>query len=249
MRQGRSHVGALIGKGDRDFATSVDIEIEEAIKATLARATPEIPFLGEEEGGASLEAGTLWVLDPIDGTINFARDSPLCAISLALVTDGRPRLAVVDIPLLGERFVAVAGQGAFLNRRRIEVSTVARLGEAAVGLTDFAVGLGAATNAVQVRLMELLASSALRVRMLGSEAVDLAWVACGRLDAALMLSSSPWDVAGGILLVEEAGGNVFGEGPRFPGVGSGSTFASTPALVRPLLELLVEARRGPQGAG
>jgi myo-inositol-1(or 4)-monophosphatase len=188
------------------------------------------------------------VLDPIDGTINFARDSPLCAISLALVTDGRPRLAIVDVPLLGERFVAVAGQGAFLNGRRIEVSAVARLAEAVVGLTDFAVGLETETNAVQLRLMEKLASRALRARILGSEAVDLAWVACGRLDAALMLRSRPWDVAGGILLVEEAGGKVFGEGLRFPGVGSASTFAATPGLVRPVLELVAGAREAGQAA-
>ncbi|MCD6015948.1 MAG: inositol monophosphatase [Solirubrobacterales bacterium] len=101
LRQGRSHVGALIAKGDRDFATAVEISIEEAVRRLLAAEVPGIPLLGEEEEGATLDEGVLWVLDPIDGTVNFTRDSLLCAISLALVEDGQPSLAVVDLPLLG----------------------------------------------------------------------------------------------------------------------------------------------------
>ena len=119
LRQGRSHIGALIGKGDRDFATDVDLRIEAEIKACLAGATPEIPFLGEEESGGQDAGRAWWVLDPIDGTINFARDSPLCSISLSLVIDGQPVLGIVDAPLLGERFIARQGEGAYLNGTRI----------------------------------------------------------------------------------------------------------------------------------
>ena len=89
LRRGCSHIGALIAKGDRDFATSVDVEIESSIKAELASAAPSIPFLGEEGGGDDT-AEALWVLDPIDGTINFARDSPLCTISLSLSSTDSP---------------------------------------------------------------------------------------------------------------------------------------------------------------
>ena len=99
LRQGRSHIEALIAKGDRDFATDVDVRIESAIKTFLQEATPAIPFLGEEEGGER-ESVARWVLDPIDGTINFARDSPLCTISLSLVVSGQPVLGIVDAPLL-----------------------------------------------------------------------------------------------------------------------------------------------------
>ena len=119
LRQGRSHIGALISKGDRDFATDVDLRIESEIKACLAGATPEIPFLGEEGSGEQDVPGASWVLDPIDGTINFARDSPLCSISLSLVIDGQPVLGIVDAPLLGERFIARQGEGAYLNGARI----------------------------------------------------------------------------------------------------------------------------------
>jgi len=97
LRHGRAHIGALIGKGDRDFATSVDLQIESAIRALLADADRRIPFLGEE-GGGERAARASWVLDPIDGTINFSRDSPLCTISLSLVVEGQPVLGVVDAP-------------------------------------------------------------------------------------------------------------------------------------------------------
>ncbi len=239
MREGREHVGTLVAKGDRDFATAVDLRIEESIRDALEREFPEIPFLGEEEGGASVEEDRTWVLDPIDGTVNFARGSPLCAISLALVQRGVPALSVVDLPLLGERFVAVAEHGAFLNGRRIEVSAVNRLSEATVGVADFAVGRDApAENPAHVELIEALAPRALRVRVHGSEALDLAWAACGRIDAAIMLSSRPWDVCGGALLVREAGGAVVDAAGRQHRASSGSTLACTPALREPLLHLL-----------
>jgi myo-inositol-1(or 4)-monophosphatase len=185
LRQGRSHVGALIAKGDRDFATAVDVGIEEAVKEMLSGQLPGIPFLGEEEGGAAvLEQGLLWVLDPIDGTVNFMHGSPLCAISLALVEDGQPRLAVVDLPLMGERYVAARGGGAYLNGRPIRVSAVRELRDAAVGMADFSVGSEAEEeNHVHLELVRALALQALRIRVHGSEGVDLAWLAAGRLDA------------------------------------------------------------------
>ncbi len=127
FRRGHSHVGALIEKGDRDYATTLDFAIERAVKETLSADAPGIPFLGEEEGGADLDEDTLWVLDPIDGTINFSHDTPLCGISLALIHGGRPVLGLVDLPLLGERFVAQEKGGAFLNGRRIQVREVSGL--------------------------------------------------------------------------------------------------------------------------
>src|ERR1019366_9235389 len=87
--QGRTHLGGLIAKGDRDYASRVDFQIEDSIKAALARASHAIPFLGEERGG-ELQAPLLWVLDPVDGTTNFIKGSPLCAISLALLSEGQP---------------------------------------------------------------------------------------------------------------------------------------------------------------
>ncbi|HTP23191.1 MAG TPA: inositol monophosphatase family protein [Solirubrobacteraceae bacterium] len=242
MRRGRSHIGALISKGDRDFATDVDLRIEAEIKACLAAATPEIPFLGEEGSGEGDVRGMRWVLDPIDGTINFARDSPLCSISLSLVIDGQPVLGIVDAPLLGERFIARQGKGAYLNGARILVSEVAGLREAIVGVADFKVGVGSQEeNRVHLAALGRLARDSLRVRMLGSAALDLAWLAAGRLNATLMLSNLPWDVTAGLLLVREAGGIVFDYDGSPYDAASRYTIAAVPSLVEPVRRIVVEA--------
>ena len=242
MRQGRSHIGALIGKGDRDFATDVDLRIESQIKASLAQATPEIPFLGEEEAREESLEQARWILDPIDGTINFARDSPLCSISISLVVGGQPALGIVDAPLLGERFIARRGGGAYLNGTRISVAEVAGLPEAIVGVADFKVGVGSEEeNRVHLGALARLARRSLRVRMLGSAALDLAWLATGRLNATLMLSNLPWDVTAGLLLAREAGGVVFDYDGSSHDAQSRYTLASTPSLAEPVRRIVVEA--------
>jgi myo-inositol-1(or 4)-monophosphatase len=242
LRQGRTHIGALIPKGDRDFATSVDLQIESAIKASLAKATPSIPFLGEERGGDSSLRRTEWVLDPIDGTVNFARESPLCAISLSLVTDGQPVLGIVDAPLVGERFVAQQDAGAYLNGERIEVSRTDGLHEAIVGVADFKVGRGSREeNRIHLALLGLLARNSLRVRMHGSAALDLAWLAAGRLNATVMLSNLPWDVTAGLLIVREAAGAVYDYDGTAHDAGSRYTLASEPALVASICEIVRES--------
>ncbi len=239
LRQGRAHIGSLISKGDRDFATSVDLQIESAIRTSLAQSVPTIPLLGEEGGGDSSLRRTEWVLDPIDGTVNFARESPLCAISLSLVTDGQPVLGIVDAPLIGERFVAQQGAGAYLNGKRIEVSRVDGLHEAIVGVADFKVGRGSQEeNRVHLALLALLARRSLRVRMHGSAALDLAWLAAGRLNATLMLSNLPWDVTAGLLLVREAGGAVYDYDRTPHNAASRYTLASEPSLVDTLCDLV-----------
>ena len=242
LRQGRSHIGALIGKGDRDFATNVDLRIESEIKASLADAAPEIPFLGEEESAEQNLRGVGWVLDPIDGTINFARDSPLCSISLSLMSDGQPVLGIVDAPLLGERFIAQKGMGAYLDGTRIRVCEVPGLREAIVGVADFKVGVGSEEeNRVHLAVLRRLARESLRVRMLGSAALDLAWLAAGRLNATLMFSNLPWDVTAGLLLVREAGGAVFDYDGSPHDADSRYTIAAVPSLAEPVRRIVPEA--------
>lgn len=242
MRSGRAHIGALIAKGDRDFATDVDLHVESAVRASLAGVTPEIPLLGEEDGGDLADAGQRWVLDPIDGTINFSKDSPLCAISLSLVVEGQPILGIVDTPFLGERFVAWNGGGAYLNGVRIGVSHVDLLAEAVVALADFKVGVGSEEeNRVHLALVRRLARECLRVRMHGSAALDLAWLAAGRVHATAMLSNLPWDVTAGLLLVREAGGMVYDFDGTEHDAASRFTIASHPRLVEPVGALVRES--------
>ncbi len=238
LRQGRSHLGALIAKGDRDYASRVDYQIEDAIRDRLARGAREIPFLGEERGG-HLHAPLLWVLDPIDGTTNFIKGSPLCAISLALLGDGQPIFGIVDVPLLGERYVARAGAGAYLNGRRLQMPDIERLADAVIGITDFAVADDRLVeNPLHIALLARLAPRALGVRAHGSAALDLAWLAAGRLGASMMLSNRAWDVSAGVLLAREAGGLAYDWDGSEHGVDSRFTIASTPGLKGSLLELL-----------
>ena len=242
LRQGRAHIGALIAKGDRDFATSIDLQIESAIKTSLAKATPSIPFLGEEHAGCRDLGDPHWVLDPIDGTINFARESPLCTISLSLVTAGQPVLGIVDAPLLGERFIAHQRGGAYLNGERISVSDVRGLHEAIIGVADFKVGVGSEEeNRVHLAVLARLARASLRVRMHGSAALDLAWLAAGRLNATMMLSNLPWDVTAGLLLVREAGGVVYDYDRSEHSADSLFTLASEPSLAESIAGIVQAA--------
>lgn len=243
LRRGRRHVGALIAKGDRDFATAVDLQVERAIREMLGATTPEIPVLGEEQGGASvIEDSPLWVLDPIDGTVNFANGSPLCAISLALVENGQPALGIIDLPLLGERYVGLRGGGASLNGHSIKVLEPSGLHDAIVGFADFAVGPSAKVeNPVHRELMDRLVPNCLRVRVHGSECLDLAWLAAGRLGLTAMLSSLPWDVTAGVLIAKEAGAMAFDHSGEPWTPDSTFTICCTPGLVDELLPLVQAA--------
>ena len=235
---GRAHLGGLIEKGDRDYASRVDFQIEDAVRDELGRVAHDIPFLGEERGG-ELSAPLLWVLDPVDGTTNFVKGSPLCAISLALLSDGQPIFGIVDISLLGEPYVAPAGGGAYLNGARLQMPDVHRLEDAVVGITDFAVADDRLVeNPIHVALLARLAPRALGVRTHGSAALDLAWVAAGRMNASVMLSNRAWDVSAGVLLAREAGGLTYDWDGTEHGVWSRFTIASAPSLKASLLELL-----------
>jgi myo-inositol-1(or 4)-monophosphatase len=236
--QGRSHLGGLIAKGDRDYASRVDFQIEDYVRETLGAIAQDIPFLGEERGG-HLRAPLLWVLDPVDGATNFIKGSPLCAISLALLSEGQPIFGIVDLPLLGERYVARAGGGAYLNGARLNMPDVDRLADAVVAITDFAVADDRLLeNPMHLSLLARVAPRALAVRTHGSAALDLAWLAAGRLNASMMLSNRAWDVSAGVLLAREAGGHTYDSDGSEHGVDSRFTIASAPSLKNLLLELL-----------
>ena len=241
LTRGRAHVKALIDKGDYGFATVVDVEIERLVRAHLREEAPGIPFLGEEEGGAGLTSEAVWVLDPIDGTANYADGSPLCSISLALMRRGQPVLGIVAAPLLGEHFVAVEGGGAFRNGMRIQVAD-REVGDPLVALSDFAFGRKHRhTNELRFAVIEELVRRSMRLRIHGSVALDLAWLAAGRMSATVALSNRSWDVSAGVLLVREAGGLVFDVDGAPHGPESSSTLAAMPALQETLVSVLAAA--------
>ncbi|MGK5443246.1 inositol monophosphatase family protein [Micromonospora sp. URMC 105] len=227
--------GALTLKGDRDFASELDYAIERDMRAFLSTETPEIGFLGEEEGHTG-SAEMQWVLDPIDGTANFVRGLPLCAVSLALVYRNEGVLAVIELPFLASRYTAARGDGAYANGQEIRVSSTSDLREAMVAIGDYAVGPGAeARNRLRLALTAQLAAEAQRVRMTGSAALDLAWLAEGRFDAALTLSNHAWDMAAGGVIAREAGAAVIDQDGADHDVNSAVTLAAAPALVGAVL--------------
>lgn len=238
----RDHLPAVIrAKGDRDMVSDIDVQIERAVREFLRDHTPDIGFMGEEEGG-NTGPELQWVLDPIDGTANFVKGIPLYAISLALVSRGEPVLGIIDLPADASRYTAVSGGGAYHGDARIHVRPNTELSQATVTVGDYAVGDQAAEkNNSRLAVTAQLAQRALRVRMLGSAAIDLAWLAHGRTDAAIISGGKPWDVAAGIVLVREAGGTVtdaLGARHHFP---AESTVAASPRLLGQILELMADA--------
>ncbi|NIH80656.1 inositol monophosphatase family protein [Amycolatopsis viridis] len=224
-------------KSERDLVTDIDLAVEDAVREFLARETPEIGVVGEEHGGD--RGPRWWALDPVDGTANFARGIPLTGISLALVSGERSVVAAIDLPFLDTVYTAATGHGAFAGDTRIGVSGVRDLAGAMVSLGDFAIGEDAGPkNRLRLSLLEQLGARAQRVRMIGTAAADLAWVAHGRLDATIILSNLPWDTMAGVLLVREAGGLVLDTDGSEHTVSSASTVALSPGLRDVVVPLL-----------
>jgi len=232
-------------KGDRDMVTNLDVEIERAVRASLRQDAPQVAFLGEEESSATGTRELTWAFDPIDGTANLVHGLPLFAISLALVRDDYPLLGIIDLPMLGQRYSAVQGQGAFLNGEPIHVSDSGDLAEAMVTVGDYAVGPDAdRKNKLRLAVTAQLARQVLRVRMLGSAAIDLAWLAEGKTDACIILGSHPWDIAAGVIIAIEAGARIADLGGTTHTLRGRATVATTPRLLADIARLTVDAQDG-----
>jgi myo-inositol-1(or 4)-monophosphatase len=231
--------GVLTPKGDRDYASEVDFAVERKVRDFLRERTPLIGFLGEEEGLTAHQDSAWWTFDPIDGTVNFAHDIPLCGISLALIHNTRPVLGVIDLPFLAARYTGVEGHGAHRGAQRLQVRNVAKLSDALLTIGDYAVGPGAEEeNRAMLGIAGQLAGRALRIRMLGSAAVDLAWLAEGKTDASITLSNRSWDVAAGVIIAREAGARVFDYDGSDHTMASAATIATAPALYDELRSVL-----------
>jgi myo-inositol-1(or 4)-monophosphatase len=247
----RTHTpGKLTEKGDRDPASEVDLAVERFVRDFLHNKTPEIEFLGEEEGGHLAGHGLLWMLDPIDGTVNFLHGFPLCAVSLSLFDADTVVAAVIDLPFIGTQYTAILGQGAYADDRRLRVSHTSTLANALISIDQYAFGDDAERkNRLRLRLTERLAHDAQRVRMLGASAIDLAWTAEGRLDACIMLGNKPWDTSAGVLIAREAGARVLDQDGSEHSPQSLFTIAVTPTLEADLMAAvqatLAEQRTAP----
>lgn len=194
-------------KGEIDLVTDVDLEVERMFRALVADRFPDHGILAEELGGAdAVPAGPCWVFDPIDGTTNYAHGVPIFCASLALEVDGAAEIAAVYDPTRRELFTAERGGGAFLNGRPLRVSSAAALVDAML-VTGFPYDVHQRVDEI-VGLFGAFVGTARAVRRLGSAAIDLCYVAAGRMDGFWESDLKPWDIAGGALIVAEAGGRV-----------------------------------------
>jgi len=192
-------------KGEVDLVTEFDLRAEHLLTQALRAAFPQDAILAEE-GGSSGSGELTWGIDPLDGTTNFAHGVPLFCVSIACVRDHQPLLGVVYDPMRDELFAASAGGGATLDDRPIHVSTTRRLDQSLL-VTGFPYDIR--TNPDNnLNHYARFAVLSLGVRRLGSAALDLAYVACGRFDGFWEFRLSPWDFAAGLLLAREAGGTV-----------------------------------------
>ncbi len=193
-------------KGAIDLVTDADKEAESIIKKSILSKYPEHQILAEEGGRSNSESEFLWVIDPLDGTTNFAHGFPVYCVSIALLKDKEIIMACIYNPNLDECFTAKIGEGACLNQKPIQVSMTAALEDSLLA-TGFPYDIRE-SDKDNIREFTAFAKTSRAVRRAGSAALDLAYVACGRFDGFWEFKLSPWDLAAGVLLVSEAGGKV-----------------------------------------
>ena len=208
LRYGYEHKKRIAKKGNVDLVTEYDLKIEAFLRAEFGKKYPGFVFVGEESFKGDISNKAI-IVDPIDGTTNFVHHIAYTSISVAVWEDGKPQEGVVYNPILDELFWAKRGKGAYLNGERIAVSHTAKLIDAllATGFPYTKTQRGKDFRFVMESMQNLLPITR-DIRRLGSAAIDLAYVACGRFAGFYEVNLKPWDVAAGILLVEEAGGKI-----------------------------------------
>ena len=244
LRDAQSRRGSwqVHAKGLGDVVTDIDREAEARIAAELRAAFPGHALLGEEgglraraDGAPAAQDELVWIVDPIDGTLNFAHGLPHFCVSIALARAGQPVCAVAYDPMRDEMFHAELGAGAWLDGRRLQVSSCERLDQALLAAVFPKPGSNwlARFEPTLLRALHQCAG----VRRSGSMVLDLAWVAAGRLDGFWQWGMQPWDIAAGALLVREAGGHVAPIDPAAGLLQASSLMACAPGLAAPLREM------------
>ncbi len=229
----------VASKSEHDFVSEVDIKAEQAIIQTLSKSFPEHGFIAEESGTQNEDADAVWIIDPLDGTSNYLHGYPFFAVSIALKMKGRIEHGVIYDPLRQEFFTASRGEGARLNDRRIRVSKQTQL-QGAMLATGFPVRYPEVAKRY-LPTFEAMFSQCAGIRRSGSAALDLCYVACGRVDGFWEMGLRPWDVAAASLIIKEAGGFVSDCDGTENYLKTGNIVAASPKLFKELLQTVNKA--------
>ncbi len=235
-------------KGPNDFVTAADLRAEKILHTELARARPEYGFLLEEGGAVKgADSSHRWIVDPLDGTLNFLHGIPHFGISVALERDARVVAGIVYDPLRDEMFWAEIGAGAFVNDYRLRVSSRGKLDNAV-----FATGApwkGRPNHRQFLGQFEAVMAVCAGIRRFGAASLDLAYVAAGRYDGFWESGLSPWDIAAGVLIVREAGGLVTTIGGERDVIGADDIVAANDRLHGPLMATLRDGAAADSSGG
>ncbi|HEY9343786.1 MAG TPA: inositol monophosphatase family protein [Inquilinus sp.] len=231
-------------KGPADFVSAADIKAEATVREELTRARPRFGWMMEEGGVIEGEdKDRRWVVDPLDGTTNFLHGIPHFAISIALEQEGVPVAGVIYNPVTDELYWAEKGAGAFLNDRRLRVSSRKNLPDALIGTGMPFMGRG--DSIAYQRELQMIMPHVAGIRRMGAASLDLAYVAAGRFDGFWETGLNPWDIAAGIVLVQEAGGfvtDIDGKGPAL----TAETAVAGNALIHKTLAMAIAKARAPR---
>lgn len=226
-------------KGRNDYVSEIDRKAEDEVLYHLKKAYPDHKFVGEEGGEqGNPNSDYEWIIDPLDGTTNFLHGIPQFSVSIACLYKGKLEHAVVLDPIKREEFTASRGKGAKLNDRRIRVTGRKGLDGALIGTGVPFNGFALEHIDVYLSALKEVASKTAGIRRAGSAALDLAYVAAGRFDGFWEMNLKPWDMAAGILLIQEAGGLVsdFRGGQGY--LAEGHVVAASPKVFKPLLQIV-----------
>lgn len=231
-------------KGPADFVSAADLKAEATLREELTRARPRFGWLMEEGGVVEGEdKDRRWVVDPLDGTTNFLHGIPHFAISIALEQEGVPVAGVIYNPVSDELYWAEKGAGAFLNDRRMRVSARKNLPDALIGTGMPFMGRG--DSVAYQRELAMIMPHVAGIRRMGAASLDLAYVAAGRFDGFWEAGLNPWDIAAGIVMVQEAGGfvtDIDGKGPAL----TAETVVAGNALIHKTLAMAMAKARAPR---
>jgi len=228
LRERRDERHTRTAKAAKDFLTEVDTASEALLKRELAASTPDVGFYGEEGGGAALDTGRVWVVDPLDGTINYATGSPLCGVMVGLLEDGVPVLGVIDLPFLGVRVDSSGGSASLAD--------VAALDEGIVGVGD-AFHRGGPRMDAFLDLGSEIHRRALRFRCVGAASVLWTWLVGGQLQGMFLAHNNPYDVVAGHAVARAAGAVVTDYAGAPLTLSSSGAMAAVPGIHEPLIEL------------